>query len=74
MVEVFGFIIFATYGIGIIMGFIVGGILVLLLSYANICCETYWYVGIIMIVSGIFLIPTIAKVCDITMDWKRRVK
>jgi len=74
MVEVFGFIIFATYGITIIAGLIGGGILVLLLSYANLCCETYWYIGILMIIGGIFLIPTIGKVCDITMDWHRGIR
>lgn len=69
MVEVFGFILFVSYGIGIIVGLIVGGVLILLFSYGHLCCETYWYIGIPMIIGGIFLIPTIEKVCDITLGW-----
>jgi len=74
MVEVFGFMIFASYGLFIVGMVIFGGIIILLLSYFNLCCETYWYIGIPMIIGGIFLIPTIGKVCDITMNWHRGIR
>lgn len=74
LVEACGFIIFALYGIVIIVGLIVVGIAVIIIGLAGIDFEEYWYVGIIMAIGGFFLLPTIGRVCDITIEWKYKVK
>lgn len=61
MAEVFVLLGLASYVLIIIGGTIFTGVIVAVLGY--------WYVGIPMIIGGIFLVPTAGKIGDRLFKW-----